>query len=109
LTNFNGVLSYADYTYKATAQAVMTSPAPGTLLAGSTVAFTWTAGTGASGYTLWLGTTGAGSNNLYNSGQETVTSVIVSGLPTNLKPIYARLFTTINGVQVHADYTYLAQ
>jgi hypothetical protein len=108
-TNFNGVLSHVDYTYMATAQAVMISPTPGTLLPGSTITFTWTAGAGASGYTLWLGSTGAGSNNLYNSGLKTVTSVIPSGLPANLKPIYARLFTTINGVQVHADYTYTAQ
>jgi hypothetical protein len=38
-----------------------------------------------------------------------VTSVTASALPDNLKPIYARLFTTIDGVQVHADYTYTAQ
>ena len=50
------------------AQAVLTAPAPATVLAGTVVPFTWTAGTGnTTGYSLWLGSTGVGSNHLYQS------------------------------------------
>ena len=107
-TNFSGGQAHADYTFTAPAQAVLTSPAPGTLLSGSTVTFTWTAGTSATGYALWLGSTAAASSDLYNSGPLTVTSSTVNGLPANGETVYARLFTTINGVQLYTDYTYTA-
>jgi hypothetical protein len=107
LTTFSGVQSHTDYVYTAATQAVLTSPVAGTTLTGSTATFAWSPGTGASSYSLWLGSTLA-SSNLYNSGPLTGTSVAVSGLPTNSKTIYARLFTTLNGVQVHLDTTYTA-
>jgi hypothetical protein len=47
-----------------------------------------------------------GSNNLWGSGSTTATSVTFGGLPTNGEKVYARLFTTVNGALVHADYTY---
>jgi Pro-kumamolisin, activation domain/Bacterial Ig-like domain (group 3) len=106
-TNFNGTLVHSDYTYTAVQQAAMSTPAPSTLLPGVNVTFSWTAGTGASGYYLWVGTT-AGSYNLYNSGDKTVTSLVVSGLPTNGETIYVRLFTNYNNILVHTDYTYTA-
>jgi len=108
-TTINGVTESADYTYTASAQAVLTTPAPGSVLVGPNVTFSWTAGTGnTTGYSLWLGSTGVGSSNLYHSGETTATSVTANGLPTNGETIYARLFTTINGATVHADYTYTA-
>ncbi len=108
-TYINGVTEHADYIYTASAQAVMTAPAPSTVLVGPTVTFTWTAGTGnTTGYSLWLGSTGVGSNNLYHSGAVTATSVTAGGMPTNGETVYARLFTYINGSTVHADYTYTA-
>jgi hypothetical protein len=106
-TNFSSTLVHTDYTYTAVQQAAMSAPTPSTLLPGVNVTFSWTAGTGATGYYLWLGTT-AGSYNLYNSGDKTVTSLLVSGLPTNGETIYARLFTNYNNILVHTDYTYTA-
>lgn len=108
LTTFGTVQTHTDYVLTAATQAVLVSPAAGVTLSGATATFTWTAGTEATNYTLWLGSTGVGSDNLYNSGQITGTSATVSGLPTNGKTIYARLFTTLNGVQVHLDTTYTA-
>ena len=71
--------------------------------------FSWTAGTGnTTGYSLWLGST-VGTNNLYHSGATVATSVTATGLPTNGETIYARLYTYINGVTEHTDYTYTAQ
>ena len=56
-----------DYTYTAVnyGQATITSPTPGSTLTGTSATFTWSAGTGALSYSLWVGTT-AGGNNLYS-------------------------------------------
>jgi hypothetical protein len=105
-----GVWLHTDYTYKAVteAEAVLTTPAPSSTLTGSTVTFSWTSASGATGYILSLGSTGAGATNLYYSGSTTSTSKTVTGLPINGEKIYARLFTQINGTWVHLDYTYTA-
>ncbi len=88
--------------------AAFASPTPGASLPGTTVNFSWTAGTGASGYKLWLGSTGTGSNNLYNSGVKTATTVVVKGLPLNGETIYARLFSNFGGTLEYSDSTYSA-
>jgi len=110
-TRYNGTLVYNDYTYTAWRQPpVMTSPAPGSTLTGASATFTWTAASpGNQGYWLFLGTTGVGSKNLYDSGQQTATSAIFSNLPTNGETIYARVYTRYSGVLVYNDYTYKAQ
>ena len=85
--------------------AALTTPIPSSTLAGSSVTFDWTAGGGVTAYKLWLGTT-AGSLNLYSSGNVTTTSVAVTGLPTYGVPIYATLWSEVNGVFKSAAYTY---
>ena len=107
-TNYNGPWVHLDYTYTAATQAGMTAPAPGSILAGPLVSFTWSAATGATGYYLQIGSTGAGSDNIYNSSQKTVTSYTFSGMPTNGEPIYVRLITNYGGLWVHIDYIYQA-
>jgi sugar lactone lactonase YvrE len=89
-------------------RATLTAPTPGSTLTGPDVTFKWTVATGATGYELWLGSKGVGSSNLYKSVSKTVTSLKVSGLPTNGDKIYARIITKFNGTSVHADYTYTA-
>ena len=104
----NGVWQSKDYTYTESGTpvlAVLTSPTPGTQLGGSSVTFTWTAGTGVSSYGLWLGTS-AGTFNLYNSGPTALLTATATGLPTNGATIYARMFSMINGVWQSKDYTY---
>jgi hypothetical protein len=110
-TRYNGVLVYNDYTYKAAAQAVLTTPTPGSSFTNASVTFGWTAATGSGnqGYWLFLGTTGVGSKNLYDSGQLTATSVTVNNLPTSGLTIYARLYTRYNGTFVYKDYPYIAK
>jgi hypothetical protein len=73
------------------------------------VAFTWTAAPGATGYYLWIGSTGPGSNNIYNSAPKTVTTYTFTQMPTNGEPIYVRLITNYNGIWVNQDYTYTAK
>jgi hypothetical protein len=108
----NGVWESVDFTYTeagAPVLAALTSPAPGSILAGSSVTFSWTTGGGVSDYQLNLGTTGVGSTNLYNSGHTTAHSANVTGLPTNGVKIYARLWSFANGAWASSDYTYTAQ
>jgi uncharacterized repeat protein (TIGR03803 family) len=106
----NGAWVTTDYTYKAAGKtaAALTTPTPGSTLAGSTVTFSWTAATGATTYALNLGSTGAGSSNLYNSGHITTTSATATGLPLNGETVYAELWAYVNGAWVTTNYTYKA-
>jgi hypothetical protein len=100
------------YTYTAfnpsSAAGVLTSPTPGTALTSSTVTFSWTAGSAASGYWLDLGST-AGGNQYYQSGNlGNVLTTTVSGLPTDGSTIYATLYSLVGGNWVSNAYTYFA-
>ncbi len=89
-------------------KAVMTDPAAGSTLSSPTVIFTWNTGSGASQYWLRVGTTGAGSFNIYNASQGTGLSRSVSGLPTNGSTVYVRLWSYVAGAWQFNDYTYTA-
>jgi hypothetical protein len=89
--------------------ATLTSPAPGSTFAEPEVTFTWTPVAGVTQYGLWVGTAGAGSNNLYDSGPTTATSVTTRSMPTNAGRVYARLWSNFNGVWAHVDYTFTAK
>ena len=108
----NGAWQYNDYTYTesgAPVKAVLSSPAPGSTLTGSSATFTWTAGGGATKYELLLGTTGHGSSNVYNAAGTSTTALttgVVSGIPTTGGTLYARLYSYINGAWQYNDYTY---
>ena len=104
-----GAWQYTSYTYTSAGtvtQAALTTPTPGSTLTGTSVTFAWTPGNTAKNFQLYLGSTGVGTNNLYNSGSVTVTSETVSDLPSNGEKVYARLFSYINGAWVYTDYTY---
>lgn len=107
-SRINGQWQATDYRYTEAAPvlAALTSPAPNTQLSGSGVTFGWSAGRGVTQYQLWLGTTGVGSSNVYNSGALTTTSASVTGLPTNGVNLYARLSSLVNGAWQYADYVY---
>jgi hypothetical protein len=110
ITNINGVWAHNDYQYTAGSPATMTAPTTLSTLPGSSATFTWTAGGGATGYYLWIGTQGVGSNDLYNSAEKAanVTSYTFSQLPAAGQTIYVRLITNFNGVSEHNDYQYTA-
>jgi hypothetical protein len=112
-TDFSGVWTHSDYTFTAATQinGALTSPTPGSALGGPSVTFTWSAGAGATGYELWIGSNGVNSNNLYSSGEVLSTSflsVTASNLPTDGRMLYVRLYTDFNGTWRHTDYTYTA-
>jgi len=64
-----GGWAFHDYTYVGgvTTAAAITTPTPGTTLAGSTATFGWNAGSGIIQYFLYVGTAGVGSNNIFSS------------------------------------------
>jgi hypothetical protein len=76
------------------------------VLGTTNVVFSWTSGTGVTEYDLYLGTTGVGSVNLYNSAGVTTTSVTVPTLPSKGATVYARLYYQIKGAWQFTDYTY---
>ncbi len=86
--------------------ASMTSPAPGSTLTGSTVTFQWNAGSGTQ-YGLWVADS-FGVNNLASPPASTLTSVTVTGLPTDGRMLYVRLWSLIGGSWQSIDYTYTA-
>ena len=109
-TLFGSTWQFNDYTYTAQgggAQAAITSPLPGSGLAGSSVTFTWTSATGADAYWLDIGTT-VGGFDLYSQGQALATSQTVNGLPTDGSTVYVRLWTLAGGTWQYHDYTFKA-
>jgi hypothetical protein len=108
-----GQWQYNDYTYTAAgsapvaAKAALTAPAPGSTLAGTSAAFTWTAGSSVQRYWLFVGTT-QGNNDIYGADQGTNTSATVAGLPVNGKVLYVRLWSYLNGGWQYNDYSYRA-
>jgi hypothetical protein len=109
----NGAWQYTDYTYVASGApvaAALTTPTPNTStpLTGSSVAFSWNPGNTATHFEFYVGTTSAGSSNLYNSGSVTATTETVSNLPSNGEKLYVRLYSLINGAWQYTDYTYVA-
>jgi hypothetical protein len=97
---------FKDYTY--TAGPGLTAPVPQSTLSGASVTFNWSAGTGVTQY--WLSVSGAnlGGNELYNQSTGTTRSTTVSGLPTDGRTIYVRLWYLIGANWLFSDYLYTA-
>jgi serine protease len=106
----SGAWQVNSYTYRAATdpKAVMISPPPGSVLSGSQVTFSWTAGIGASAYWLDIGTSpGQGNIHAGNMGL-TTTAWGVAPLPMNGSTVYVTLYTNINGAWYGNSYTYTA-
>jgi hypothetical protein len=107
----NGLWKTVDYQYTAaTFIPELSSPTPGTVLVGSDVTFTWTSnGAAVSIWRLYVGT-GLGQSNIYYSGNLTadITSRDVTGIHTDGRTIYVRLYYLANGVWKTIDYQYTA-
>jgi len=108
----NGSWVPTGYTYTAfggaSSRGVITSPVPSSTLTGSSVTFTWTAGSGATAYWIDVGST-SGGNNYYSSGNlGNVLTKTVNGLPTNGSPVYVTLYSLVSGQWLGNAYTYTA-
>jgi hypothetical protein len=109
---FNGTWTSTSYTLTApgnptyatlSAPGSNTATTPATLLASQQ--FTWTGGVGPMEYQLLLGTTGAGSSNLYVGAETTATSATVT-IPSKGATVYATLRQLFNGVWHVTGYTF---
>jgi len=88
--------------------ATISSPAASSTLTGAVATFVWTAGTSVTQYWLYLGTTGAGSKDIYSQSEGASRYQAVGNLPTNSGTIYARLWSKIGANWQYMDYTYRA-
>jgi hypothetical protein len=96
------------YTYTAFSPGAMQSPTPGSTLTGSSVTFTWSAASGATGYWVDIGTS-PGGNTIYQSGNlGSVLTKTVNGLPTNGSTVYVTLYSLVSGQWLSNAYTYTA-
>ena len=98
------------YTYIAAGTgtaAAMTAPTPGSKMSSASATFTWTAGTGISQYTLYIGSTpGAHDIDYVNAG--TATTKTVTNLPTNGGTLYITLYSLNGSTYLKNSYTYVA-
>jgi predicted nucleotidyltransferase len=100
--------TYVAFTAPAPTPAAISSPANGSTLPGSSVTFTWN-DVGASLYQVWVGTTVGGLDlGYFPTTGTTGTSTTVTGLPTDGRTLYVRLYSNIGGVYYARDYTYTA-
>jgi hypothetical protein len=86
--------------------AALTSPAPGSTLTGSSATFKWSAGYGVTEYQIRVGSSGAGSKDVFSLTTTALTSGVVSNIPINGKTLYVRLYSMINGAWQYTDSTY---
>jgi len=108
----NGSWQYSQYSYTAYSsggpKGVITIPANGSTLTGSTVNFTWTPGNGATNYWIDAGSTQGGNDYFQSGALGNVTTETVTGLPTNGSQVYVTLFTYVGGQWVYNQYQYTA-
>src|SRR5262249_43501015 len=93
-----GAWGHNDYVYTAMSgqAAAVTAPTPGSTLAGGSVTFQWTAGVGVTEYWLEVGSA-AGRSDIYGASAGTNRSVTLTGLPTDGRPLYVRLWSSFSG------------
>jgi len=91
----------------ASTPAAVVTPAPGSSLTSSSVTFTWNEGVGAARYWLFAGNW-LGGDTLYSADQGTSRSATVTGLPTDGRKLYVRLWSLIDGAWVGKDFEYRA-
>ncbi len=115
-SNIGGTYYFRDFTYTASGTggsppppptpAVISSPANGATLHGSTQTFTWNA-SGASLYQVWVGNSvGADDLGYFPAAGTTGTSTTITGLPTDGRILYVRLYSAINGAYQYRDFSY---
>ena len=87
-------------------QGLLTTPAPASTLTGTSTSFAWAAGIGASEYFLSVGYS-AGASDVSSQSVGTALSASVTGLPTDGRTVYVRLWSKLS-TWVYNDYTYTA-
>jgi hypothetical protein len=104
-TRVGSTWDFNDYRYSVVncGNATMVSPANGAAIP-TTQTFSWT-DAGADQYWLYVGNT-QGSVDIYNQDQGTATSTTVSGIPTDGRTVWVRLWTRCGSTWSSVDYSY---
>lgn len=106
-----GVYQSSSYMYTAANVAIskgtMTSPANGSALPGTSATFTWSAGSGVTSYALYIGRT-PGGYDIYAGAEGSNTSKTVTTLPLDGGPVYATLWSLVNGAWLSSESIYSA-
>ncbi len=107
-----GTWLYDQYQYTAygggSQIGVITSPAPGSTLTGSSVAFHWTAGTLSTAYWIDAGSTPKGNQYFQSGNLGNVLTKTVSNLPLDGSTVYITLWSLVDGSWLYNEYTYTA-
>jgi hypothetical protein len=107
----NAIWQYSDYAYTAqtasSGSVATTGPVNGSTLTTGTATFQWTAGT-ATQFGLWIGSDGVGTANLFAPPGGTSISYTATGLPTDGRTLYVRLWSLVNAIWQYKDYTFTA-
>ena len=109
--HIGGELSFRDYVYTAARTTPeITSPAPGSVLPGTTVPFVWTTNSLlVTEWTLLVGSAPGGSDIYASSPLNAATlAQTVSGLPADGRLLYVRLEFVIGGERDFKDFIYTA-
>ena len=108
----SGTWQHTDCSYTAfgggSGKGVITSPAPSSTLSGSSVTFTWSAGTGASAYWLDVGNVAGGNQYSQSGNLGNVLTTTVNGLPNSGSTVYVTLYSLVGGQWLSNAYTYTA-
>jgi hypothetical protein len=108
----SGTWQHTDCSYTAfgggSGKGVITSPAPSSTLSGSSVTFTWSAGTGASAYWLDVGNVAGGNEYSQSGNLGNVLTTTVNGLPNSGSTVYVTLYSLVGGQWLSNAYTYTA-
>jgi hypothetical protein len=89
-------------------ELITISPPPGTVLLGTTAAFSWCVSS-ATQYELDVGDNPLGQGDIFKSGATAATSVNVPNIPCDGRTIYVQLSAFVNGQwQTPSEYTYTA-
>ena len=105
-TSATEISSSAAMNVEPLAAAAVVSPTPGSKLTGTSMTLTWSAVSGASQYSIYIGTTkGAHDLGFVNAGLKT--SATISNLPTKGATFYVVLFSLISGKYQSNSYSYI--
>lgn len=110
-----GAWQFTDYAYRASgapacspaSPAAMESPENGSILAAAAVTFTWSTGCQATQYWVSIGTL-PGGWDIYHESQGANLAITVSGLSTDGRVVYVRLWSFIGSGVEFLDYTFSA-
>jgi hypothetical protein len=101
----NGIWQTTKYTFTEPGTLTPATLTPLSGILSTSQLFTWNNGVGPAEYELLLGTTSAGSSNVYSSGATTATATTVT-IPSNGVTVFATFKQLIDGVWQTTKYTF---